>query len=161
MVTDTDALLEPPAPVQVSVKVVSAFRAPVLAEPAVGRVPDHPPEAVQDVACMLDQVSMELVKAATTGGSAEMVTLGPGVEVTTSTVTDWMVVPPAPLQMSVYVLLALRAPLLTDPLVARIPDHAPDAMHDVASVLVQVSVELVPCSTEGGLAVSVTSGGPG
>ena len=142
-------------------KVVSTLRAPVLAEPAVGRVPVHPPEAVQDVASVLDQASVELVPTPMTAGSAEIVTAAAGVESMTSTVTDLVVVPPAPLQLSVYVLLAIRWPVLTDPAVPRVPDHAPNAVHAVASVLVHVSVELVPYSTEVGLAASVTTGGDG
>ncbi len=38
------------------------------------------------------------------------------------------------------------------------PDHAPDAVHDVAFVEVQVSVELAPLATEVGLALKVTVG---
>jgi len=123
-------------------------------------VPDHAPEAVQDVASVLDQVSVELAPASTTVGLAEITTMGAGGE-PTSTVTDSVAVPPAPLQVIVYVLLAVKAPVLIEPAVASAPDHAPDAVHDVASLLDHVSVELAPYATEVGLAVNVTTGGGG
>jgi hypothetical protein len=80
-------------------------------------VPDHAPEAVHDVASVLDHVSVELAPASTTVGSAEIATVGPGGE-PTSTVTDWVAVPSAPLQVIVYVLLAVKAPVLIEPAVA-------------------------------------------
>ena len=48
----------PLAPVHVSVKVVVLLSDPVLALPLVGCVPDQPPEAVQLVASLEDQVSV-------------------------------------------------------------------------------------------------------
>jgi hypothetical protein len=41
---------------------------------------------------------------------------------------------------------------------AWLPDHAPDAVHEVAFVELHVSVELAPLATELGLAVRVTVG---
>jgi hypothetical protein len=147
--------------VQVSVNVLLSFSGPVLAEPAVAWVPDHAPEAVQDVASVLDHVSVELAQASTTAGSAEIVTVGAGSEPTTSTVADSVAVPPAPLQVIVYVLFAVKAPVLIEPAVSWAPDHAPEAVHDVASVLDHVSVELAPASTTVGLAEIATMGAGG
>ena len=48
----------PLAPLQVSVNVVVLLSAPVLALPPVGSLPDQPPEAVQPVAFVEDQVSI-------------------------------------------------------------------------------------------------------
>jgi hypothetical protein len=67
---------EPPAPAQLSVYVVDALSAPVDCEPAVARLPDHPPDAVQAVALVEDQVNVELPPADTLVGLALSATLG-------------------------------------------------------------------------------------
>ena len=61
MVTVTAVFAEalPPAPVQESVNVVVALNDPVLCEPEVAFEPDQPPEAVQLVAFVEDQLSVE------------------------------------------------------------------------------------------------------
>lgn len=48
-----------------------------------------------------------------------------------------------------------------EPLVALVPDHAPEAVHEVAFVADQVSVELPPLATVLGLADKVTTGAGG
>ena len=48
-----------------------------------------------------------------------------------------------------------------EPLVALLPDHPPDAVHEVALVADQVSVELPPLATVLGLADRVTTGAGG
>jgi hypothetical protein len=75
-VTVTDALVAPPAPVHVSVNVLSWLSAPVLAVPAIAWLPDQAREAVQDVAVVLDHVSVELPCAGTAMGLAEIDTPG-------------------------------------------------------------------------------------
>lgn len=45
-----------------------------------------------------------------------------------------------------------------DPLVALLPDHPPEAVHVVASVLDQLRVELAPLATLLGLALNVIVG---
>jgi len=45
-----------------------------------------------------------------------------------------------------------------EPLTDLVPDQAPEAVHDVAWVAVQVKVELLPLATVLGLAVKVTVG---
>jgi hypothetical protein len=72
-------------------------------------VPDQAPEAVQEVALVADQVNVELLPLATEAGLAVNVTVGEG-EVT-ETVTDWVALPPPPVQLSEYVALAVRAPV--------------------------------------------------
>jgi len=57
--------------------------------------------------------------------------------------------------------LAVRAPVDCEPLVALVPDHAPEAVHEVAFVADQVSVELAPLATVLGLADKVTTGAGG
>ena len=53
----------------------------------------------------------------------------------------------------------INAPLDWLPEVALLPDHAPEAVQEVALVDDQVSVEDAPLATEVGLAVSDTVGG--
>ena len=59
--------------------------------------PDHAPEAVQEVALVADQVSVELLPLATVLGLAEKLTVGAGV--VTETVADWVALPPPPIQL--------------------------------------------------------------
>lgn len=72
-------LAVPPAPVQVSVKSVVSFNAPVLAVPLVAWLPLHePPLEVQEDASVLDQVSVLLPPAVTEVGFADRLTVGAG-----------------------------------------------------------------------------------
>ena len=74
--------------------------APVDCEPPVAAlVPDQAPVAVQDVALVADQVSMELLPLATVLGPADKATVGAGV--VTDTVADCVAVPPLPVQLRV------------------------------------------------------------
>jgi len=66
----------PPAPVQVMVNVVAALSAPVDLEPLVASVPDHSPEAAQEVALADDQVNVELAPVETLEGLALSATVG-------------------------------------------------------------------------------------
>jgi hypothetical protein len=68
------------------------------------------------------------------------------------------VVPLAPEQVNVNVLVALNAALTTLPPVDCAPLHAPDAVHAVALVEDQVSVVVPPVVTLVGLALSETVG---
>ena len=52
----------------------------------------------------------------------------------------------------------VSAPVLSLPLVVRLPFHAPDAVHDVAWLLDQVNVLALPLSIEVGVAVRETVG---
>lgn len=58
-------------------------------------------------------------------------------------------------------LVEVSAPVPWLPAVAFWPDHAPDAVHDVASVDDHVSVDESPRSTDEGLALKDTVGGCG
>jgi len=97
-VTVADCDAEPPAPLQVSVKFVVVVRLEVLVEPLVGSVPAQPPEAVQDVAFVEDQLSVEVAPFLTVLGLAVKVTAGVGV--VTETVVDCVALPPLPVQVS-------------------------------------------------------------
>ena len=85
-VTVADCEADPPAPVQVSVYLVVAESAGVAAEPLTGSEPLHPPEAVQDVALVDDQLKVEVAPLLMVLGFADRVTAG-GVWVTV-TVAD-------------------------------------------------------------------------
>jgi hypothetical protein len=56
------------------------------------------------------------------------------------------------------VALDVSVPVDFEPLTGMLPDHAPDAEHDVAFAADQASAELVPLTTELGLAVRLTEG---
>jgi len=98
-VTVADCEAEPPAPVQVRVNFVVAVRAAVVCEPAVASAPLQPPEAVQAVAFVEDQVSADVAPLLTVAGFAVRVTAGAGV--VTDTVADCAALPPLPLHVRV------------------------------------------------------------
>jgi hypothetical protein len=97
--TDTvaDCVAVPPVPVQLREYVSLALSAPVGCEPATAFAPDHPPEAVHEVAFEADHVNVEPLPLATVLGLAVRVTIGAGAE--TATVTDWLALPPGPVQL--------------------------------------------------------------
>jgi len=128
----------------------------VECEPLVASLPLHPPEAVQDVALVDDQDSVELPPLAMVLGLALKLTVGAG-EVTV-TVADCAALPPAPVQVRVYVVFALSAPVECEPLVGWLPDQPPEAVQEVAFVVDQLKVELLPLTTELGLAARLTVG---
>lgn len=64
-----------------------ALSAPVDCEPPVAALaPDQAPEAIHEVAWVVDQVNVELLPLATVLGAADKVTVGAGV--VTETVAD-------------------------------------------------------------------------
>ena len=64
-----------------------------------GSAPDHDPEAVQAVALVADQVSVELLPLATVLGLAKRLMFGAGC--VTDTVADCAALPPLPVQVRV------------------------------------------------------------
>jgi hypothetical protein len=116
-----------------------------------------PPIAEQEVAFVLDQVSVAAAPAFTLLGDALNVTIGALPE--TVTVADCVADPPAPVQVSSYSVLFLRAPVDLVPLVATLPRQLPAIrVQEVASTDFQVRVELSPLLTVVGAAVNVTDG---
>lgn len=77
---------------------VLAFRAPVECEPLVAWVPLQPPDAVQAVALVDDQDSVEPAPLATVLGLELKLTVG--ADELTDTVTDCTALPPAPVHIS-------------------------------------------------------------
>jgi hypothetical protein len=98
-VTVADCDAEPPAPVQVRVNFVVTVSAGVVCEPAVASEPLQPPEAVQAVALVDDQVNADVAPLFTVVGFAVNVTAGAGV--VTDTVADCAALPPLPVQLRV------------------------------------------------------------
>jgi hypothetical protein len=161
--TTTVALPEPvpPVPVQVSVKVVAVERLPVVAVPLTACEPPQPPLAAHEVALVVVQVSVEVPPLATEVGLAVRVTVGPLVEPVTVTVAVAELVPPVPVQVRVKLVVAVSAPVLMLPLTDCVPFQPPEAVQEVAPVLLQASVAALPRLMLVGLAVSDTVGAVG
>jgi hypothetical protein len=134
--------------------------APVEDEPLTALLPDQAPEAVQEVAFVDDHANIELAPLATVLGFALRLTVALGCGLTV-TVADCAAVPPAPLQVKVYVAVALRAPVDWKPLTALLPDQAPEAVHEVALVADQVKVALPPLVMALGPTLRLTLGAGG
>jgi len=164
-VTVAEALAVPPGPVHESVNtlvVVSApVDCPVLLESAL--LPDQAPEATHEVALVDDQVSVEDAPLATEVGFAVSDTVGGGGALATVTVAEALAVPPDPVHESVNTLVVVSAPVDCPVLLesALLPDQAPEATQEVASVDDQVSVEDAPLAIEVGFAARVTVGSGG
>lgn len=80
---------------------VDCVSAGVTKVPDVLRLPDHPLDAMQLVALVEDQVSVEVPPVPTCAGFAEILTVGTGGIALTATVAVCEVEPPGPLQFSV------------------------------------------------------------
>jgi hypothetical protein len=108
--------------------------------PLTGFAPDHAPLAVHEVALLDDQFKVEEPFMFTVVGLALSVTVGSGGGAT-DTVTERLALPPAPVQVRMKVLVAIKELRVWLPDVARLPDQAPDAVQEVASVEDQLRVE--------------------
>jgi hypothetical protein len=135
--------------------VLLVVRAPVETLPEVACVPDQAPLAVQLVVFVEDQVSVLVLPVTTVVGFALIETVGGAMTVT---VADCSAVPPGPAQLSVYVPLAVSAPVETVPEVAFVPDHAPLAVQLVVLADDQVRVLVPPVTTVVGFALTETVG---
>jgi hypothetical protein len=125
-------------------------------EPLAGSLPDQAPEAEQEVAFVADQVSVELLPLITELGLALRLIVGAGD--LTDTDADCAALPPAPVQVKVYVALAVSAPVDCEPLTGLAPDQAPEAVQAVALVALQFSVALLPLAIALGPTLKVTAG---
>ena len=130
--------------------------APVVCEPLVATEPLQAPEAVQEVALVEDQARVELPPWETLVGLAVSETVGGVAE--TVTVADWAAEPPAPVQVRVNFVVAVRVGVDCEPAVASEPLHPPEAVQAVALVDDQVSADVAPLFTVVGFAVKVTAG---
>ena len=134
------------------------FNGPTDSDPAVAFVPDHPPDAVHEVAPVEDQVSVTDEPVTTVVALEVNVTVGAPVEDATETETVRLTEPPAPEQVNVYEAAASKGPVASDPDVAMEPDQPPEAVHEAASVVDQVSVTDEPVTTDAALEVNVRVG---
>lgn len=155
------ALLVPPGPLHASENDAVVFRLPVGAEPVVAFAPDHPPEAMQLVAFEEVHDSVDAEPRPIVAGLADRDTVGAGGAAVIVTVTDRVAAPPDPVQLSMNVLVALRAPVLSLPLNGLFPVQPSEAVQIVVLLLVHVRIELPPETTDVGFADSVTTGGGG
>jgi hypothetical protein len=157
-VTVVDAELLPPGPVQLRVYWVEAVSTPVDALPAVDLLPDQPPEAAQLVALVALQVRVLALPEVIDNGDAVSDTVGAGVAAVTVTVVEAELLPPGPVQLRLYWVEAVSAPVDALPAVDLLPDHPPEAVQLVALVALQVRVLALPEVIDNGDAVSDTVG---
>jgi hypothetical protein len=122
---------------------VVAVSAPVLCEPFGVLLPLQPPVAAHDVAPDEVQLNWALAPLAIGDGVAVSVATGRTSIVTLTTV----LAPPAPVQVSEYVVLAVSTPVLCEPLNGLLPVHPPDPAQEVAFDEFQVRFDAVPLST--------------
>lgn len=154
---------DPPDPVHVSVNDEAAVIGALVSLPEVGLFPVHAPDAVQVVALVADHESCVELWLATAAGVAANVSVGEGAPPPPLTVTtaESAAVPPAPVQLSVKVEVALRDTLVSLPDVGLVPVQAPDATQAVAFVDDQVSCAEPGPTSELGVTSSVTVGAAG
>jgi hypothetical protein len=126
----------------------------VLTLPLVDSAPLQPPLAVHEVAFVELQVNIEAPPLGTTVGEAVKVTRG---MILTVAVAGTLV-PPGPVQLSVYAVGIVSAPVLMFPPVDSPPLQPPLAVHEAAFVELQVNIEAAPLETAVGEAIKVTSG---
>jgi len=143
--------------------VAAAVSGPVLRVPLMANAPLHPvPEAVQAVAFVELQVSVDAPPLATVVGFAASVAVGAGggaIDVTLTVTGLAVPVPPGPLHdRENVVAAAVSALVICVPLVANVPVQPPEAVQPVAFVELQVNVEVPPLATLVGVAASVTDG---
>lgn len=136
-----------------------ADTAPVDCVPLSPFEPLQPPEAVQEVALALDQVSAAGAPDFTLLGLALSMTVGALLE--TVTVADCVADPPAPVQINSYSAVLVRVPVDIEPLLGKLPCQPPDAVHAVVPADFHASVELAPLLTVVGVAVNVTEAAAG
>jgi hypothetical protein len=118
-------LVLPLAPLQFSVYVLVAVTA-MISLPVVPFVPDQAPPALQELTLLPVQLRVVLPPLLTTVGFAENASAG-AVADPTVTVADAVVVPPALVQVNVYVRVEAIEFIIWLPDVLLEPDHAPDA----------------------------------
>ncbi len=122
--------------------------------PLMALLPDQAPLAEQAVALVEDHARVALLPLVTVLGLAASETVGArGV---TDTVVDCVAFPPPPEQVSEKVALAVRVPVDCEPLTGFEPVQAPEAVHEVALLDDQFSVDEAPLAIVLGLAPRLT-----
>ena len=120
--------------------------------------PLQPPEAVQAVALVEDQVSCVLPPLFTVVGFALSVAVGTGGAFTATVTLCVALVPPGPVHCAENVLFVVMLLIVVVPEGATVPLQSPDPAHEVASVDAHVSCVLPPLATDIGFALSVNVG---
>ena len=159
-VTATDCVADPPAPVQISVKVELAVSPLRGSEPLTALDPLQPPLAVQLVAFDELQVSVVDPPLVTVVGAAVSVTDGAFADVIV-TFADCVAEPPGPVHVSANEEFEVSAPVEAEP--GKRLASGPVARREQAVALAEVHVRIAdePDATVDGTAVSVTVGGCG
>jgi hypothetical protein len=111
---------------------------------------------VQVVALVEDQVRVDVPPWATLVGLAVSDTPGGAAE--TVTVADCDAEPPAPVQVKVNFVVAVRVGVVWEPAVASAPLQPPEAVQPVALLDDHVNADVAPLFTVVGFAVRVTAG---
>lgn len=163
-VTSTDIAVVPPGPAHVNVNVPVLVNDATTSVSLTAFVPLHSPDAVHDAEFDEDHVRVSDPSYTTEVVSELKVTVG-GAEVT-PTETVCAALPPAPVQLNVYAVFAVRLFSACMPEAAFVPVQAlevgdADAVQDVALVLLQFSVVEPLGATMVGLADRVTVGSGG
>jgi hypothetical protein len=104
-----------------------------------------------------DQLKVELPPLLTLVGLALKAIVGIG-EAVVVTVADCAAVPPPPVQVRVYLVVAVSAGVALVPVIGCVPLQPPEAVHEVAFVELQLSVAVFPLTIVAGLAVRVIDG---
>jgi hypothetical protein len=135
---------------------VLEVNAPVDCVPLVASLPLHPPEAVHEVALLAVQLKLVLPPLDTLVEPALKLTVG--AEAVTVTVADWVALPPAPVQVSMYLVVVVRDVVFAEPVVVSVPDQPPEAAQEVALLELQLKVDELLLFTVLGLALKATVG---
>jgi hypothetical protein len=154
-VTVAFACALPPGPEQLRPKLVVAMSGPTIWLPEVTLLPLQPPDAVQDVALVLDQVSVLELLVIIVDGEALSATVGTDGAATLTTTVRLLLPSVELVQVSVKELVACSGPTVSEPDMALVPAQASDAEQPEAFVVDQVNVAEPPGCTEVGLADSV------
>ena len=123
-------------------------------------MPLQPPLAVQLVALIEDQLRVLVCPEAMLAGLAPKVIVGGAGVAPTVTVADWLVVPPVPVQVSVYVVV-LVGDTFWEPLVFWGPLQPPLAVQFAALIADQLRVLSWPEAMVAGLVPKAIEGGAG
>ncbi len=126
-------------------------------EPLTGSLPFQAPDAVQAVALVEDHERLVALPLATVLAPTPMLTVGTGA--IADTVVDWLALPPAPVQVSVYVVVFMTAAMISEPCSGCAPLQPSDAMQPAVLTVLQFSVVEPPATSVLGVADNCTTGG--
>jgi hypothetical protein len=99
-------------------------------------------------------VNVAALPAATARGFAASVAVG----ITLTATLAGELEPPGPEQVNEYSVFTVSAAVVAEPLVALVPFHPPDAVHEDAFAETQVRTDVPPGATESALLCRVTVG---